>query len=166
MKKNNTGYTLVEIMVVVASLGLIMTSMVGIILGSFKAQNRTKSTNKIMENGTWIISELRKNVFNSSKKNVICAEDGLSVEVKNLMDGGISVLSCNQNTNQIASESALGKVLLNNSEVSITDCTDFVVCDENEAGEVTSLTFNFGIGATTGGISVVQDFTTKITLRN
>lgn len=165
MKKN--GYTLVEIMVVVVSLGMIMTATVGVILGSFRAQNRTKSNNKVIENGSWIINELRKNVFNSLSSDIVCGVGGSSVAVKNFNDGRVTTLSCNVASNRIASSSAVGgTVSLNNSEVVITDCTSFVVCETNADDEVMEVNFNFGIGATTSGIGITQIFTTKVTLRN
>ncbi len=170
MKKNGcvcrrTGYTLVEIMVVVASVSLIMVATIGIILGSFKAQNRTESNDKIMENGSWILNELKRDIFNSYADSIICADDGLSVEIKGLNDGQTTTLSCNQTANKIASASAIKESVLNNNEVTITDCNNFVSC-EVSGDKITGVLFNFVLGATTNGVGSSQVFSTRVTLRN
>ena len=166
MNKKKKGYTLVEIMVVVASVGLIMTALVGVVIGTFRAQNRNAAINKVSENGTWIINELRKNTFNSFRDSVICLDDGLSVQVKNLQDGGITTLSCDEVTNQIASTSADKQDILNTKEINSIDCFNFAVCDSVSGDRVTNITFNFGLEAIVNGVSARQNFTTKVTLRN
>jgi type II secretory pathway pseudopilin PulG len=165
VKKN--AYTLIEIMVVVAATGLIMTTMIGVILGSFKAQNRAKSNNKITENGKWIMNELRKNVFNSRASDIECDEaNGSWVQVKNLDDAVITTLSCSQDDNQIASVSAEGVgYTLNSNEVDIKSCNNFVSC-ESVGGKVTGVTFNFMLEAETSGVGTSQLFSTKVTVRN
>jgi len=164
--KNKFGFTLIEIVVVVASVGLIMTSVIGVVLGTFKSQNREKSTNKVMENGSWIINELRKNTLNSESTTIVCNTDKLSVEMVNMADQGKSVFDCNQISNKIASTSATRESVLNSSEVNITDCSNFVECTVDSSEKVTTVTFNFDIGATTSGVSVSKNFNTTVTLRN
>ena len=151
---------------VVASTGLIMTSVIGIILGSFKAQNRNASNKKITENGSYIINELRKNVFNSEGNEISCSEDKLSVGLKNMSNGGITTISCNQSTNKIASTSATKEDGLNTNEVTLNACTDFVVCEKDTHGSVSGVVFNFGLGAVTNGVGASQTFNTRVTLRN
>jgi prepilin-type N-terminal cleavage/methylation domain-containing protein len=165
--KKKTGYTLIEIMVVVAATGLIMTAMVGMILGTFRAQNRTKSDNKITETGSWIINELRKNVFNSDSSKVSCIGDSKSVVITNLTDGKETILSCNENNNEIASTSATPgtRVLNNKNEVTVLDCDSFVGCEKVE-NKVTGVTFNFMLGSETKGIGSSKTFTTRVTVRN
>lgn len=165
MSGENRGYTLIEIVVVVASVGMIMTAVVGMVLGTFRAQNRTESNNKVTENGSWIMNELRKNVFNSYAEDTVCSGDGLSVEIKSLVDGQITTLSCDKFTNKIASVSATKTSLLNSDEVEVVDCTDFAVCESN-GDKVSGVVFNFTLEATTKGIGSTQAFTTKVTLRN
>ena len=161
-KNNNFGFTLIELVVVVASVGLIMTSVVGMILGTFKAQDRTKTNNKIIENSTWIVSQLRKNVLNSLSEDITCSADNLSIQIINSGDKKTTTLSCNKSGNKIASNSAV----LNNNEVNVTDCGSFAVCQLDSAGKVVNVVFNFGIGTTTGGVSSNQNFTTTITVRD
>lgn len=165
-KKDNFGYTLVEIMVVVASVGLIMTALVGVILGAFRSKNRNEAINKVSENGTWIINELRKNVFNSFSDSVVCSEDSSSVEIKNIQDGGTITLSCDEVNNKIASASATKEDILNSKEINSINCINFVLCNSIFGDRVANVTFNFGLEAVVNGVSASQFFTTKVTLRN
>lgn len=163
--KKCLGFTLIEIVVIVASVGLIMTSVVGVVLGTFKSQNREKSTNKVLENGSWIINELRKNTLNSNSDTVVCNDDG-SIEMVNAVDQEKSVFSCDQVSNKIASTSASKESLLNSRIISVADCSNFAECVTDLSGKVVMVTFNFGIEATTSGISVNKNFNTTVTLRN
>jgi type II secretory pathway pseudopilin PulG len=164
--KKKTGFTLIEIVVVVASVGLIMTSVIGLVLGTFKAQNREKATNKVMENGSWIINELRKNTLNSESTTIVCTAND-SIEMVNMFDQEKSIFSCNRSSNKIASTSAIRDPnTLNSDDVNITDCSNFVECEKDSSGKVSNIIFNFGIGATTSGVSVAKNFNTVVTVRN
>lgn len=184
MKVKKKGFTLVEIIVVVSTIGIIMMVVTGTILQIMKAQNRNRGSSEISEQGNWILSELRKNVFNSG--NISCASDNLSIGITNLFNGASTILSCDLGDNAIASRS--GKILrnLNSSSINITNCDNFVTCvtyEKNnmdvvteEGGEtggitigntgVSAVVFNFGIGTSVAGIGVSQNFTTTVTLRN
>ncbi|MFA5749707.1 MAG: prepilin-type N-terminal cleavage/methylation domain-containing protein [Candidatus Shapirobacteria bacterium] len=161
MKK--TGFTLIEMIVVVASTGLIMTAITGITLGIFKSQNRNKSTNKVVQNGNWIMNELKKNVLNSSGTQINCINN-VSIGMTNLDDNGSTVFSCGNNN--IASTSGSLVRSLTNNQVNVTDCTNFVSCTESPALGVTSVKFNFGVGTTTAGVSVSQNFSLDVSVRN
>jgi type II secretory pathway pseudopilin PulG len=162
-----SGFTLIEIVVVVGSLGIIITAMVGVILGTFRAQNRVKSTNKVMENGVWIADQLRKNVFNSKGDKIVCNLNGLSVQLRDSIDDSLTTISCNKTANKIASTSATKEYILNNSEVKINNCSGFVTCEKDSSRlVVTKVIFNFDIGATTVGVSYSQNFKTEVTVRN
>ena len=161
------GYTLVEIMVVVASIGLIITAVVGVILGTFKAQNRDNSNKKIMESGSLVMNELRKNIFNSFSNSIVCSDDKLSVELKSIVDGEVTTLSCDKTGNKIASTSATREPdILNSNDVNITDCNNFVSCEGNVDENVSGVVFNFGLSAVTSGVGISQTFTNRVTLRN
>ena len=143
-----------------------MAALIGVILGTFRAQNRNTAINRVSENGTWIINELRKNVFNGSGDSVFCADDSLSVQIKNLQDGGITTLSCDLVNSKIASTSATKQDNLNNKGVEVVDCTDFVTCESVSDGNVMGLYFKFGLKAVVNGVGTSQIFSTKVTLRN
>jgi type II secretory pathway pseudopilin PulG len=164
--RTKSGFTLIEIVVVVGSLGIIVTAMVGVILGTFRAQNRIKSANKVMENGIWITNQLRKTVFNSQKDKIVCNPNGLSVVLKDNIDDSLTTISCDKTANKIASASATREYILNNSEVNVTNCIGFVVCEKDSFGLVTNVVFSFDLGAVTAGVSYNQNFKTSVTVRN
>lgn len=169
MKRNskNFGFTLVEIIVVVSSVGIIMMIVVGTILQTMKAQNRSEALSRLSDEGNWILSELRRNIFNSNGV-INCQPGNLAVGLSGLSDKVNTVLSCDSSVanNMIASTSAGIPVRkINASDVNITDCSNFAVCSVVN-GKVSSVTFNFKIGTTISGVSTNQSFSTTLTLRN
>ncbi len=160
------GFTLIEIVVVVGSLAIIVTAVVGVILGTFRSQNRVKSVNKVMENGTWITDQLRKNIFNSQGDKIACNPNGLSIQSRDSIDDSLITISCNKGSNKITLASATKEYILNSSEVNINNCTEFVICEKDGFGLVTKVMFSFDIGATTAGVGYSQNFKTSVTVRN
>lgn len=158
----NLGFTLIEMVVVVASVGIIVVAVIGTILGTFKSQNRNKSMNVISENGQMIIRELRHNILSSNSQRIVCSTGGTSVSMVDLVTAEETVLFCGNN--KIASISAQER-RLNNDEVNVTNCNNFVVCSPGNTN-VTNIIFNFGLGATVAGVSVTKNFETTVTVRN
>ena len=164
MKK--TGFTLVEIIIVVASIGLIMTAITGITLSIFKSQNRTQSTNKVVNNGNFILNELKRDILNSSSSQITCI-DNYSVGMINLNDGVGTTINCNTINNNIASTSgSLVRNLISANDTSIICPSNFVSCTTLPSLDVTSVSFNFGVGATTAGVGVTQYFSINVAVRN
>lgn len=166
MKVKKTGFTLVEIIVVVSSVGIIMMIVVGTILQTMKAQNRSEALSRLSDEGNWILSELRRNIFNSNGV-INCQTGNLAVGLSGLSDSVTTVLSCDSSSvnNRIASTSGTMVRKLNASDVNVTDCNNFAVCSV-VGNKVSSVTFNFKIGTTISGISANQSFSTTLTLRN
>jgi hypothetical protein len=143
-----------------------MTSVIGIVLGSLKAQNRNSAVKKAIESGSAVINELRKNVFDSSRESIVCADDHSSVGLKNTLDANTTTLSCDKTNNKIASSSAERQNILNSNDIKVTDCANFVSCEKNADGTVVGILFSFSLEAEVSGIGVSQTFNTRITLRN
>lgn len=167
-KKENTarfGFSLIEMVVVVGSFGVIIVAVISTILLTFRSQNKVNSNNKLGENGASILMELRKNIFNSDSNNVVCDAGGTSVVIINQNGLAETTLFCGEG--KIASISAT-TVYLNNDEVSVFSCQDFVECKKKSGSldEVVSVDFKFGLGTTTVGINSTQYFDTSVTTRN
>jgi len=175
--KKNKGFTLVEIIVTVSTIGIILVVVVGTVLQTMKAQNRNRGMSELSDQGDWILSELRKNVFNGG--SLSCGSDNLSVGITNLFNGVSTVLSCNILNNSIASTSGKTVRKLNSTGIKVINCDNFVKCLTYEKGSVVneegvitgdnrvlSVSFNFGIGTSVAGIGVSKSFTTTVTLRN
>jgi len=74
--KINLGFSLIEMVVVVGSFGLIIVAVISTILLTFRSQNKVNSNNKLNENGTNILMELRRNILNSDSENIVCDVGG------------------------------------------------------------------------------------------
>jgi prepilin-type N-terminal cleavage/methylation domain-containing protein len=164
MKK---GFTLVEIVIVTAAVGLIMIAMMGVVLGTFRSQNKGKSSSRVAENGTWILNELRRNILSSSSKRISCISNQ-SIGFTNIDNGESTVLSCEDVSGyRIASVSAeKGTLVLTGSEVTVDCGTAFVSCETLPSLEVSAVNFNFGLTSFVSGVGTSQDFNLKVTIRN
>lgn len=160
----NFGFSLIEIVVVVGSFGMIIVAVISTILLTFRTQNKVGSNNKLSENGTSIMAELRRNIFNSDSKSIVCGVGGTSVTIVNRNDKEVTNLRCIGGN--IASVSAR-TVNLNSGEITVSSCQDFVVCTTKVGtSEVTGVDFKFGLRTTTVGVTSTQFFKTSVTTRN
>lgn len=163
MKK--AGFTLVEMVVVVGVTGIIMAAITGVLLNSFKTKNRVNVADLVEQNGSMLISELRKNVVNGTVSD--CT--GSSVKVLNKSDQGITMISCA--SNKIASASGIPSVSvdLSGSNVVVTGCDGFVECVPNP-GKVNKVKFTFtlsGGSAIAGPANFVKKtFVTEVATRD
>ena len=167
LRSRKKGFTLIEIMVVVSSVGVIMMIVVGTVLQTMRAQNRNEGFSKLNSDGNWILGEIRRNIFNSNGK-VTCQNNGLSVGLTSLSDGLDTILSCdasNENS-QIASTSGTIVKKLNPNGLEVVDCTNFAVCTTSPDTGISSITFSFKVKTTVSGVGVSQKFVTTLTTRN
>ena len=164
--KQSFGFSLIEMVVVVGSVGIIIVAVISTIILTFRSQNMVKSKNKINENARNIIYELRRLVFSGGSQQIVCGTGNSSVLVTNVFDKQETILSCVGGN--IASSSA--KIVnLNTSEVTVFGCQNFVVCEDNtglteDIGVTVS--FNFGLSASTNGVGTSQMFNTWVSTRN
>lgn len=162
--KQDFGFSLIEMVVMVGSVGMIIVAVISTIVLTFRSQNMVKTKNKINENARSIIYELRRSIFNSESQLVICGVGNSSVSVTNFLDNKETILSCAGS--KIASTSA-SIVYLNSGEVGVYDCSNFAIC-ELDVGttEVAGVIFNFGLSASTNGVGISQMFNTRVSTRN
>ena len=166
MKK---GFTLIEILVVVAVLGIIMTTVVTILLNSFKAKNRTDITNRLEAGGSYLMMDLRRNILNSIGSEIVCPVGGVgdSMVVVNRFDGQPTNLVCLETEARVSSISASGSFVLSGTGVGVSGCNQFISCDTLPgSGEVGIINFNFDLRAITAGVGVSQNFEIKAAVRN
>lgn len=156
LKKGNLyGFTLIEVMVVLAITGVIMASVMAILSGSFRANNRSKWLGKIDENGNFVLGEIRRNILDANR--ILPCGIGSSVSFNNMDDGNLTTIVCDDG--KIASVSA-DTIDLTTSDVTVSDCSTFVTCDTLPSSTVSNVNFSFTLGAgITGG--EVQDYVTK-----
>lgn len=157
MKKR--GFTLVELIVVVAAIGLIMVAVTGILGGVFKANNRSRWSELVERDGLWLTREIRKNLLRASSTGLTCDSDSISFVGVN--DGQETVIVCEGN--KIASRSGELSVDLNGGGVRVTECS----IDCSDSGKV-DFGFNLAAGAEGGGVEAYVEKSFKVTvgLRN
>jgi prepilin-type N-terminal cleavage/methylation domain-containing protein len=168
-KRNlKSGFTLIEMIVVVGVLAVLMAAIVGIMLNWFRVTRRVDINQKVEESGTIALEALRQNILTADPvalRNEGCLGTlGVGLTVVNRYDSGVSNLVCNEN-GQIASSSANSANYLK-SGIMASGCGQFVSCDVS--GDTIVVSIKFGLS---GGSSGVVDqyssktFSDKITVR-
>lgn len=174
MKKN--GFTLVEIVVVLAVTAVVIISMVAIMVQSFRAKNRLSWSDEIEAGGTWVMEKLRSGILDASGDTLNCSPTGSNtfsyVSLKG--NGETTVVMCNEmvGNNQIASNSAN----LLKSNLRVGGCSTFVSCDTLPVADgsyrVTKVNLSFDLSAdpalvpTTSPDFVSRTFKTSVVVRN
>lgn len=158
------GFTMIEIMVILAVTGVVMISVMGILSGTFKANNRVKWANKVEQEGTFVLGELRRNILNA--KQITNCGIGSSVAFNNADDGDLTTIICDTANKKISSASAMTTIDLTSSQVVVSGCDTFVTCDTLPySGEVSNVKFNFnlsaGITAAVGETSPPENYVTR-----
>jgi prepilin-type N-terminal cleavage/methylation domain-containing protein len=174
MKKN--GFTLVEIVVVLGVTGVVIVSMVGIMVQSFRAKSRLSWSDEIEAGGTWVMDKLRNGILDASGDTITCGPVGSDTFTYVSLKGGgeITTVLCDDDgaSTGIASNSA--NLLKDNLQV--TNCSTFVSCDTLPVADggyrVTKVDLSFDLSAdpalvpTTSPDYVSRTFQTSVVVRN
>ncbi len=175
MKK---GFTLIEIVVVLTMMAIILASIVGALMSTFRANNKMSVTNKVTQNGNWALGEIRKNILNAKAVGMDCPMSGVgtSMAFVSTLDGDITVLKCTppfgNQKGKISSESAREIINLTSiDEVNVSDCSNFVSCSPGTSPSVPGdVSFDFiisaGITSASNADYAQKEFNSKITIRN
>ena len=140
------AFTLIEIVVMVAILGLIM-SMLSLSLGfSFKLKDSTEGMEAVTTKGNFVMEELKKNVLDARPETISCGSTDIFINTVafDTRSGGRTTLNCGGSPVAIASQSASELFnLTQDSNVSLASCgVGFVRCNYL-GGDLQSLTFSF-----------------------
>jgi len=179
MKK---GFTLIEILVVISVILIIVTSISGVMSGVFSSQGKNKAIDKINQNGSWILNELKKTVLNARSdgdnklsSSFNCPMDGgTSMAITSVKDNKKTIISCLGNDTdgyKIVSISAVGTTVYlfkKNKDLILNGCTKFVTCSTLPSLQLSDVKFNFNLGAGAVGLSsgTTKSFSLDVTLRN
>ena len=167
MKKN--GFTLIEIMVSIGVISLIILVITGVLMNTFKAKTRVNIADIVERNGSFALSEIRRNIINSPVQSIVCPSGlGSSLTMAG-QDGQITQIICNED-GAIASSSANGVVNLTDDDVRVTGCSGFVSCSTGSSTEVSKVSISFGLesGVEEAGVKsyVSKDFEISVAVRN
>lgn len=165
-----TGFTLVELLVSVLIVASLIVVITGVMMDTFKAKTRSSLADRVAKNGTFAISELRRNIINSLPGAITCPVGVGSSMVIYARDGRATTLKCTEG-GAIASESALRTIDLTEGDVEVSGCSNFISCDTSAAtGNVSQVNIGFTISsgeeAAKAADFVSRDFETKITVRD
>ena len=184
MKK---GFTLIEILIVTSLIMVIIGSISGIMSGVFSSQSKNKATDKINQNGSWILNELKKNILNANSNGYNGADSnfncpmggGASMVMTNVKDGEKTTISCLGNKTDgykiasISGKKDVGTTIYlfqknNDLFLDIEDCNNFITCTTLPSLQLSKVSFNFNLGAGVFGLSsgTTKSFSLDVTLRN
>jgi prepilin-type N-terminal cleavage/methylation domain-containing protein len=162
MEMKKTGFTLVEIMIVVGILGIIAVVGSGTFFSILRGSTKTKTLQLVKQNGDYAVSVMERMIRNA--KSV--SGGGSSITITN-PDGETTDFSCSGSPATIASNSAS----LMSSEVKVNDCTNIFTVTPGEAGirpAVVKINFSLSQAGTPSRPEeqTSVNFQTTITLRN
>jgi len=159
---------MVELVVVVGVIAGIMALIGGIMINTFKANNKTSMMQAVDENGGWAIEKIRQYVLSNTSNTIECIDNsGWQIKVKDAEDG--SGVRCIGDVNyNLGIIKIVDEEVIKQNEVQI-NCNTFGVKCEMSGEVVTGIGVSFYIfsGDTNSpGNFVDKIFNTKITLRN
>jgi type II secretory pathway pseudopilin PulG len=184
INKKKFGFTLIEILVVVGVVMVVMISISGVMSGVFNSQNKGEAMDKINQNGSWILNELKKNVLNAnssgengedSEDNFYCSETKDKIVIRSVKDGEKTTISCFSDAGgyKIASVSGteVGTTVFlfqKNNDLILSNCDNFVTCSTLPSLQLSNVKFNFDLEAGIEGLSseTTKNFSIDVTLRN
>ena len=152
-------------------LGVIITSIVGIMTMSFKAKESTGNNELMSSKAVFILGELKKNILDAQVGQITCPDSTIGVGNSisfATKSGGTTTLLCDSNLGEIASASANGTYnYLSDKSVTVKNCQDFVWCNLSSDSEILSVGFslNLSVGGSSG-IGTTGIFYGEVTPRN
>lgn len=164
--RNDVGFTLIEMVVVLGISVILMTAVGGIMTSSFRAKNSSMASETVQNEANIVMLQLKKNIFDAgiNVDDFFCpTEVGTSISFNTKSDGK-TYLACYEG-NKIASSSANGSFSLTNNGVSVRNCADFVTCQKNSDLKVIRVDFNLDIGITGGTGDQFWSFVSKVAVR-
>lgn len=149
------AFTLIETLVAVGVLAILMVTVGGILLMTFKSKNSTEVNELLSSKAVFVLGELKKNVLSAQLGKIVCPD--INIGIGNSISfltksGGTTTLLCDNVTGQIASVSANGESKFLDASVKARNCDDFVWCNLSSDNEIMSIGFslNLYIGDTAG----------------
>ena len=126
--RRQIGFTLMEIIVVIALLGVVGMMAVNIFFTSLRGSTKAETLKEIKQNGDFAISTMERMIRNAQEVTSTCSGSSSSITIRN-PDNWRTTFSCG---NQIASISAdlvpPVTTYLTSSKVYISDC--YFICDD------------------------------------
>jgi type II secretory pathway pseudopilin PulG len=162
------GFTLIELIVIIGMSAMVMVTVGGILTSSYRAKNTSDRTDLIQQQSTFLTEQIKKNILEAIPDQIVCpVGTGTSISFTT-KKGGMTRISCDDTTGQVASFSAMGVgySLLSNNVVA-RNCDEFVTCELLPSLEVSSVNFKMNLGTSIlGSETNTIEFMTRITPRD
>lgn len=125
------SYSMIELLVVVALVGLIGTITTQVFILAIQTQGKSEVIKEVKQNGDYAFSVMESMIRNSTDISVSCNETSTQLNIRN-PDGFNTVFDCTgSNISSISASEGVATPTgapLTNSRVKVTSCTFRVVC--------------------------------------
>lgn len=187
------GFTLLELIIVIALFMVTGVLILGVLNSTFKLSNKTRITNDLAQNGNYALSIMSNLLFNSQKLLSYTTSTGVvlndctgnpgpgkSITVLGF-DGGAATLTCDDANGTISSTSAIfssisptptpyaTSSLIDTSQVKLSGASCTITCTQQNPYSPPRVDVSFQLiksNAVVGEGAPSANFNTSITLRN
>jgi len=163
LENNRAGFTLIEIVVMIAILGVMGVVTSNIFFTSLKSSVKSQTNVQLKQKGNNALSVMERMIRQSIIESNCDGASHSSIEI--LYNDDLTTFSCS--SDQIASNSANSTTLV--SDVTSIDCSDFITCTLNGATPEVIIKFTLNQGESGTGALPYRgsaDFESKIIPRN
>ncbi len=173
LRRFQSGFTLVEMLAVLAITGVVGTLMFQTLSSTLRSANKSDSIATIQQNGNFVLSQMTRMIrYSVSLESPDTCYSGPtpipvvseSITVRNV-DNNTTTFSCDTTTGIIASNSAN---MLNDSAVAVTSCS--FSCFQANPYDSPTMTISFTLNKKNGNNLVENNsptiFQTSVILRN
>lgn len=169
MKKRNSGFTLIETLIVVFLIGIVLVAGGNIFFGIMKGSSKAEIEKEVKQNGSYALAVMERMIRNSRRVTACDDLAGASLEIEN-SDYGLTTFQLGEG--RIASSSAGGDLYLTTDNITVSSLTFTCVFDppsSSDPQDIRRVGINFilSVGAAEAPETFAEiEFQTSVSLRN
>lgn len=160
--KYKKAFTLIEILVVIGTITIVLSAVIGLFINVLQVRIRTKNTNDLKQSGNYVLEFIGRNVRNA--RAVSQTVVNTTVQITSLDASGVEVphvLICDESINDFITYDG-SPLSLVQSNVDLSDCSFNVLSGANNQPDSFEFSFTLSIGV---GSTVSENFSSKVSLR-
>ena len=164
------GFTLIELVVAIAIVAVVVSAMVGLMLDSMRSTTKTIALERIEEQGSQAMREIRKNILLADPTTLICPSGpSSSLTFNSRTDGNDISLTCADTGIMYSSVAAGETIQLTSSDVGVSGgCGEFIRSCVNDSNTPV-INVRFSLYLVSGGdrvTSASKTFESTMVVRN